>query len=405
MDDYDITGLPGNEVPEEEVLPEADPYAAYTPEVITGGLTVANSGNPIMDAYLTAQQGVATQLQSNIDLYRKGLARLQARSAGPSRRERLLTLAAALGKPTRTGSFGEQLGNFTEALAGTEGARRKAQEERDLLAEQYGLKIGNEQLKLAQSGAATAAQLLRSYTNGSKGKPIGQPYERGNKRVVAVQNADGTITEQVVGDVGEVKKKPLAKATLNGQPLFVDDKGQMYDTNGNPVNKADNPPKALTPVEQRQLIETEDAMNSIADAIRATQQAIQLNKTAYAGSLAGISKTINQLFADNNSQGYKDTEKLANLLKGLALSKLKSTFPGAISNDERKALEELEGAANLSAPAREEVFKQKMPVLIRLLKRHENRIGKIKGRYYSTSTPQNSAPSNSSNRTSSEWGQ
>lgn len=44
------------------------------------------------------------------------------------RRERLLMLAAALGQPTRTGSFGETLGNFSGALAGSMKSQRERKE-------------------------------------------------------------------------------------------------------------------------------------------------------------------------------------------------------------------------------------------------------------------------------------
>lgn len=45
-----------------------------------------------------------------------------------ARRERLLMLAAALGQPTRTGSFGETLGNFSAALAGSMKGQRERKE-------------------------------------------------------------------------------------------------------------------------------------------------------------------------------------------------------------------------------------------------------------------------------------
>lgn len=119
-------------------------------------------------AYEKAQQAVNAQITANIDLLTKARDTLRDRRAGPSNAERWFAIAAALGKPTRTGSFGESLGNLGEVLGEQQAARRKAAEERDMLLEQYGLKIGNEQLRLAQSGATQAGQVYRAAAAASK---------------------------------------------------------------------------------------------------------------------------------------------------------------------------------------------------------------------------------------------
>jgi hypothetical protein len=112
--------------------------------------------------YQAAQKGVDDQIKANIDLLTSAQKRLRERRAGPSDSEKWFAIAAALGKPTRTGSFGESLGNLNEALLEQKSARRKEREAQEALLEKYGLEIGNERLRMLQSGLSQAGQLYRA---------------------------------------------------------------------------------------------------------------------------------------------------------------------------------------------------------------------------------------------------
>lgn len=112
-----------------------------------------------MSAYQKAQQRVTDQITANINLLTAAQNRLRGQRVGPSNAEKWFAIAAALGKPTRTGSFGESLGNLGEVLGEQQAAQRKAKEEREALLEQYGLKIGGENLRLLQTGATQAGQV------------------------------------------------------------------------------------------------------------------------------------------------------------------------------------------------------------------------------------------------------
>lgn len=132
-----------------------------------GGLGAADA----FSAYQTAQKSISDQINANINLLTAAQKKLRERRAGPSNSEKWLAIAAALGKPTKTGSFGESLGNLNETLLSQEAMKRKAQEERDMLLEQYGMKIGNEQLRMLQSGASQAGQLYRAALAANKKTP------------------------------------------------------------------------------------------------------------------------------------------------------------------------------------------------------------------------------------------
>ena len=117
-------------------------------------------------------QKVRNQIQSNIGVLEAAASKLRERRVGPSDSEKWLAIAAALGQPTRTGSFGESLGNLAQTLGAQKSARREAEEKRDLMLERYGLDVGTERLRLLQTGATQAGQTLRAAAAANK-KPKG----------------------------------------------------------------------------------------------------------------------------------------------------------------------------------------------------------------------------------------
>jgi hypothetical protein len=126
--------------------------------VMIGGLSSADA----MKSDQRQRGLVEAQMRSNMAALMKARDDLRAQRAGPSSAERLLTIAAALGQPTRTGSFGETLGNVGAVLGSQEKTKREAAAQNAALAEKYGMQIGNEQLRLLMQGQAGTGQVLRA---------------------------------------------------------------------------------------------------------------------------------------------------------------------------------------------------------------------------------------------------
>ena len=174
-----VVGMP----PEEEAMYETD---AETPDEVTVDETVdviPSTGSldapASYSAYQAAQKRVDAQIKANIDLLTQGREALRNRRVGPSDSEKWFAIAAALGKPTRTGSFGESLGNLNEALSTQNAARRKEREAQEALLEKYGLHIGSEQLRMLTSAANQAGQTYRTEaTAAAAARKAAQPiYE------------------------------------------------------------------------------------------------------------------------------------------------------------------------------------------------------------------------------------
>ena len=63
-----------------------------------------------------ANKGLYDQMQSHIGVLDAAREALRNRRLGPSNSEKWLAIAAALGQPTRTGAFGESLGNLAQII-------------------------------------------------------------------------------------------------------------------------------------------------------------------------------------------------------------------------------------------------------------------------------------------------
>lgn len=216
-DEGELPPIGGNEADDTEDTLSASPSA--------GGLGQLDA----FRNYEKAQQSVTNQINANIDLLSKARDDLRARRVGPSNAERWFAIAAALGKPTRTGSFGESLGNLGEVLGGQQAARRKAEEERDMLLEQYGLKIGNEQLRLAQTGATQAGQLYRTALAAGK-KPAGsRPSTNVGPDLVVRHKTYGTEIKQPPNDAIYVLQSYLKNPNNSPEDKLV--ARQNFDRN------------------------------------------------------------------------------------------------------------------------------------------------------------------------------
>ena len=107
------TEEPDGEVIDTEVE-ETSPLDGYSPDMLKGMVLKAQRPNEGLSA---AYARMAEALKA---------------SRGPDKSQMWFSLAAALGKPTRTGAFGETIGNAAEALGAYRGARNEAKQKGDL---------------------------------------------------------------------------------------------------------------------------------------------------------------------------------------------------------------------------------------------------------------------------------
>lgn len=347
---------------------DEDTGALPTGESIAALMTPGLSSADARAAFGRAQGAVEKQISANLGLINAAKDRLRKQRAGPSDAEKYFAIAAALGQPTRTGSFGETLGNLGTLLSKYSGAKREAEAEQQSLLDKYAMQAGTEQLRLAQSGATGAAQMMRSAaaTEAAAAKAA-QPIFRGTEKlndgmIVAIYEdpRTGALTKQPVGQ-GEQQMTPVANVTSGGQPVFrVGNKTMLAD--GTPVTQFDKPERKLSPGELRMVTQDEDALTGATTAIGNLRAALELSPKAYEGGFTTARQLLGGMLSSDSPE-YVNSELLDNLLKKNALAQLKATFPGAISNAETQILTKLQGAANQPRAVREGIMREALVAL------------------------------------------
>jgi hypothetical protein len=160
---------------------------------VAGALPSAMPGMSPADIgalYQRQQAAVEKQIRDNMAALTQAQTRLREQRIGPSAAERLFAISAALGRPTRTGKFGEMMGNLSTVLGAQEKEKRAAEMERESLLEKYGMQIGEKQLQLLQQGLTGTGQMYRAALAANKG--AGKP-----QRIVVGQ--DGVPRDAVTG--------------------------------------------------------------------------------------------------------------------------------------------------------------------------------------------------------------
>lgn len=343
-------------------------------------------------------------------------AKLTAQRAGPSFRERMFQLSAAIATPTAQRGLGGILANVTPVLQAQAQAKREGEIKRqDALNALQAAQI-NQQEELLGQELETEIELVK-LTAPKPAKAVGNTIIDGVPSVI-MQAADGTISTKPLGSaggagakasVGEVserggvkgyinergvwtplpqraEKKPTQiSGTSNGQPVFMTDAGPV-DAFGNPVTSFDAKPRTLSGYEQKLLIASEDILASADDTLGKLRRVMELNPKALEGSLTGFRKQVGSLFSSDDP-AYVATEELDNTLSSMALSMLKSTFPGSVTEGERKALMALQGSSSLPRAARDRIYRNAFEAAQTVSARARDRIQKTQSGFYSERAP------------------
>jgi len=180
---------------------EDDEDELYADTAMGGLGAVPSAGSPDgLAAWQQAQALVAQGNQQNLDLLNAARNRIRQQRVGPSDAEQLLAIAAALGQPTRTGSFGETMGNLSGALLKQASGRRSAEEEKQMLLEKYGMDIEDKRLRMLTSAADQAGQ---TYSRTEAAKAAQARLNKPAARRTAISPVDGRIYDLDTGAVVE----------------------------------------------------------------------------------------------------------------------------------------------------------------------------------------------------------
>lgn len=344
LDEYEDDGTEDTSL---SVTPRTGGFA------LPGGLSISDA----LSGYNTAQGLATKQAQANLDLLVKAQNDLRAMRVGPSESEKWLALAAALGQPTKTGAFGESLGNAAQALGKHKAAAREAEETRKSMLEKYGLEIGSERYKMLQAAANQAGQVYRSVAAANKApalRPIGTTTEGGKTVAVLLNPSDNSVVKAPIGEA-PLDYKPT-KETFGGQPVFLSPKGLVL-ADGTPVGKVDVKPKAPSATVQRQIFDTEDNLKTRLSSLSLLQTALELNNQALEGPLTNWRVQLKR-FMGSDDPAYQATESFDNIVGSTGLKDLKTMFGSNPTEGERAAYKELLALSSKPRAVRDAILRR-----------------------------------------------
>jgi len=424
-------------------LDTADEQGSASSQVVssTGYTSSRGAANPytgqlqaLLTKYLQNSEKTSTDKQALLD---KARARIMARSAGPDSAEMAFRLAAAFGKPTKTGGFGETISNVAEATAEGLTSQRKTKQELEDLTLKYDLAASDVQGEKYKTQVGALSALARS-TPKDRLTEIEKMQEiiddpRANQK--AKDNAQARITylttrpssapkatevEKLIDKINDpntpASSKAILKQRLNklnyiapeakadrdaDKPLstpgkIAKDEGLIP---GTPEYQArvkaltgEGKGMNLSAQEQKELFEAEDIVNASKSVLLNLSKAKELNNKAYSGFGAGARRTIaRNIPGVSESEGVTATTEIENLVLSNGLDQLKAIFGGAPTEGERKILLDIQGSISMSPGEREKIWDRAMQAAARRMKTSQEKMEKIRKGAYGKITPEANA--------------
>jgi hypothetical protein len=384
----------------------------------------------LLQKYLENTEKTATEKQALLD---KARERVMARSAGPDQAEMAFRVAAALGKPTRTGGFGETLGNVAETTSDVLSQRRKATQELEDLNLKYQLAASDVkgEGQKAQIGALSALARSTPKDRLTEIEKMQEIIDDPSANEGAKKNAQARITylttrasnvkanelDTLLEKINDPNVSPANKAVyqarlrkLNYIPSEAKaerdaDKPQSPAgklaldeglTPGTPAYQArvkqlagEGKGMNLTGTEQKELFEAEDIVNGAKSVILNLTKAKQISPKAYEGFGAGARRTLaRNIPGVGESEGVIASTDLESLVNQNALDQLKAIFGGNPTEGERKILLDIQGSLNMTDTERQRIFDRAIAAAARRLKTNQTKMENIRKGAYGRITPE-----------------
>lgn len=320
------------------------------------------------------------QRKSIGDLYDTITQNIQKRYRAPDINDLLIQVGMGMMSPPGEGDRGGFGGAVQRGLRGigTYAQNRRAYEtDMNKMMSEIEIQKAKDLAGLEEKYLTSAASAMKPVVPRAIGTEV-----VGNKIVAVMQDPKtGEITKTEIGEA-PANLKQIPGVTSGNQPVFMGPNGPV-NALGQPVVEFDVKSKPISAGEQREIFKTEDAIGTAMSTVRSLEEALTLNEQAYEGSLSGWRKTLGQLFSSDDPQ-YVATENFDNLQISAAIGNLKNIFPGAISNDERKAFNDLQAVSKYPRAVRDKIIRRAMAAAKSLIARETQRLERLKGGEYGT---------------------
>ena len=396
---------------EDPVLPQlaSAPVVAdqVVPKAVPGNERMANL-QAMLDMYGPKHSAYAADLRTaraSAKAENDAFAKMLATSMGSpedeqsSKAEIYFRLAAAFGAPTKTGEFSENLGLVGKELGDyAKGKRATAREQRLLNLELQKLKVGSAKEELdtlrtlsaeeMKDKRAVATELIKDYIRS------GEPQSAAGKQALDEGLKAGTPAYQArvaeIGNLNVERQMAQIAASLAGVQTAASNLAVSQanaDLAKEKFKNLQTQQAKLSPAEVKLKVDAEDTLAQTDQALANLKKAYALNPNTFDGSVLDVAQRKLYEAAGSKDPKVVATRELENLLKKASLSQLKATFPGAISNDERAALDAVQGLEAKSKDERAVIMKNAFTALKSVSERHRRRLSEINQGVYRDTTP------------------
>lgn len=328
------------------------------------------------------------------------------RDSGPSREEMYFRLAAAMGKPTRTGRFSESLGEAAGVLGEVGRERRAAQKAGQAEVLQLGVAAQKARAEAAKADLSNLRSLageemrdVRSLALKEIERQIaaGKPQSEAGKVAVDSGLKPGTPAYQQF--VEKYVSEKISSGNMFKEAMATIAAGQLGVAQGNLAVRQASEGRAaaaeakkertLTPAEIKLRDETESELNASTSALSALSKAYELNPNTFTGAGPDIVQRKALELSGAKSEKLTNTRIMENLLGSQALEQLKVIFGGAPTEGERAILLDLQGMGAKSLDERAEIIKRAAQLVRQREVRARRKLDEIRsGRYKAVTSEQ-----------------
>ena len=299
--------------------------------------------------------------QTETEAFTNMVHQMSQRGESPtSRAEMYFRLAAAFGSPTKTGRFAENLSLVGKEMS--EYAKGRRAEENDmrtlaLKAQEIRMTGARQDLTTTQALASQemgerrglAREVIKEYL------ASGRPQSDAGKLAEDAGLRQGTPEHRAFIDRYLASK--LESGELYKQAMLGIQEANLQLRQSEAARKAEKD-KELTPQEMTMRRDAETTLNATERAQRTIQEALRINDNTYGTSVGDAT-----LYGFRSATGADDpktrnTARIRTLLSEAAIAGLREAFGSQITDSERAALDNLQGALARTPAQRREILER-----------------------------------------------
>lgn len=365
-----------DELKDDQDQVDAGDIAGYTsPTQATNPYTDRLSS--LIDKYLTQTETQAAAKKKILDDATKKL--LSQENDRYRQAMEAFRIAGALGKPTKTGSFGESLGYVSEAAADLLKDRVERKEKLEDLMAKYrmaGLDTEADKLKTQINAISTLARTAPRAERMTEVERLSRIVSDANAPQATRDAAAARIKKLTYikpeSAAAEGPKSPAGKIATD---MGLTPGTEEYKAKVAELTKADS----LSEQDKKRIYELDEKVAAGKEVVAAFSSALQLNDVAYEGRTAGAREVVGSVIPGvRSSEAQTATADLENIVLGTALTQLKAIFGAAPTEGERKILIDVQGSINKPAPTRAAIWKRAQAAAARRIQDSQRRISEIK---------------------------